>query len=699
MLFNNLQDVYTESKELMSAERKKQLTNRLATISADLNNADNLDKFLDANVKSKGFIPRNLVKIKSPKCYVWFNIKILGGFFVTFYLIGILELIGIMNALKVEIKDSFIFNMNQKNKTIDFYEIYIQNNQKIPDFSLFFITSIFSDIIINSIGYSFTSIIVLILNCSIIYFGLLNFHFLIGEELNQKYTFNQFIYLLILYILYYLLLGLIVLIPHNILKESFLAYDWHISLKELKKSGHNQEEKSKKLYLPMNGKFFVYLFSIIASAGFKIYLDKTFLVENIRINKFENKKNKNFILIIIFISGISIISSVIFYELSSCFICDKNNDDNDENNNYNKEGNNKGDNKKEDENKIYFKKKISSKAIKIFGYLIYMESNKPEKKICCHDCKVSMKKCSYCCGCYQRDCFKCCCKIDNDASETHMNKEKVCIIYKVSGLCSWFFALITRPEIFLFVILIYCLEIINVGFRLDLDDYLEKKEDDTIINYISLASQFILYFINFIFGLTCYSCKIITFISFFLNDQNSEYIEKKNEINIMIFGLLLIFFGGFFISSFLSFLIYFQFINNDLKYYLITFSIQICEYAKVLILYFADLSPDKFELLSLSFAISFYLFILDILKFIIEISNIKIENLILCQFIIGIILSVAFLFIMIIFIIVINKTKEIDDLFENLTSLINIEINSVKQQISNSDGDLELIPINEVNEE
>lgn len=94
-----------------------------------------------------------------------------------------------------------------------------------------------------------------------------------------------------------------------------------------------------------------------------------------------------------------------------------------------------------------------------------------------------------------------------------------------------------------------------------------------------------------------------------------------------------------------------------------------------------------------------YLFILDILKFIIEISNIKIENLILCQFIIGIILSVAFLFIMIIVIIVINKTKEIDDLFENLTSLINIEINSVKQQISNSDGDLELIPINEVNEE
>lgn len=692
MFFNSSMDDYIESQKLISEERKKQLTNRLATISADLNNADNLDKFLDAKVKSDDFMPTNLVKIKSPKWYVWFNIKILGGVFVTFYLIGILELIGIMNALKVEIKDSFIFNMNQKNKTIDFYEIYIQNNQKIPDFSLFFITSIFSDIIINLIGYSFTSIIVLILNCLIIYFGLLNFHFFIGEELNQKYTFNQFIYLLVLFILYYLFLGLIVLIPHNMLKESFLAYDWHIILKKLKKSGHNQEENLIKIYLPMNGKFFVYLFSIIASAGCKIYLDKTFLVENIRMNKFENKKNKNFILIIIFISGISIISSIIFYELLSFFICDKNNDDNDKDNNYNKEGNNKGDNKKEDENKIYFTKKISSNAIKIFGYLIYMESNKPEKKICCHDCRVSMKKCSYCCGCYLRDCFKCCCKIDNNVSETHMNKERVYIIYKVSGLCSWFFDLITRPEILPLIILTYCLEIINVGFRLDLDDYLEKKEDDTIINYISLASQFILYFINFIFGLTCYSCKIISFISFFLNDKNFEYIEKKNELNIMIFGLLLIFFGGFFISSLLSFLIYFQFINNDLKYYLITFSIQICEYAKVLILYFADLSPDKFELLSLSFAISFYLFILDILKFIIEICNIKIENLILCQIIIGIILFVVFLFFMII---VIYKSKELNDLFEMITSLINIE----KQQISNSDDDRELIPINEVNEE
>ena len=64
-------DDYIESQKLISEERKKQLTNRLATISADLNNADNLDKFLDAKVKSDGFMPTNLVKIKSPKWYVW----------------------------------------------------------------------------------------------------------------------------------------------------------------------------------------------------------------------------------------------------------------------------------------------------------------------------------------------------------------------------------------------------------------------------------------------------------------------------------------------------------------------------------------------------------------------------------------------------------------------------------------------------
>ena len=621
---------YITEKQNLLVKRKEQLDSRLKQISKDLNESSDLNQFLNEKVNSSDYDPTNLVKFRAPRCLMWFVIKIFGSIFITIYLIGILELIGIMEALKDEIVDSFKFILTTEKKETDFYDNYIKITQIIPDISLFFFSSIFSDIIINMIGYFFTSILVLAANCSIIFFGLINFNFHIGQDLNERYTFKQLLYLIFIYVSYYLFLGLIVLLPHNMLKDSFLTYDWHKIMLKLSKI-ENKEEGMKYLDnlkisdFPMNGKFFVYLFSIIGSAMCKIYLDRIFVIDSIKQNKFDMHNNKNFIIIIIIISAISIVSSIVFYSLFSCCFCEKTNDDDDD--------------------------KTSSSVIKIFGYVIYIQSNKLDKSICCHDCRVSMKKCSYCCGCYFCDCCKVCCRINNDVSEANLNKERICITYKIAGLCTWFFNIITDPDMIPFIVLIYFLEITNFGFRLELDKYLEQNEDDTILNYISLSSEIVLYFFNLIFGLSCYGCKIMENIAGILNKKfvNPEYIKSKNETNITRSGLYFLILGGYFISFILSCLMHFNIIN-DIKYYFIIFSIEICEYTKVIVLYFADSRPEKYELLTKSFQISFYLLFLDILKFVIEIFDTKSETLIFFQFIFGAITFSIFLLILVCFI-------------------------------------------------
>ena len=610
-----------DEKRKLLEKRKEQLVSRLNIISKDINVEDNLDDFLNKKVKSV-YDPDKNIKIRTPRWLVWFAIKIFGSIFITTYLIVIFEYICLLEVLGNEIKDYIKFIFTDEKREIDFYDMYIKQTQIIPDISLFFLSSIFSDFIVNIIGYFHTTFIVFLFNSLIIFFGLLNFNFKIGEELNERYTFGQLLYLIFIYISFYIFLGFIVLLPHNMLKESFLEYDWHlISLKISDKSEEDKKkfiENLKEFNFPMNGKFFVYLFSLIGSGLFKIYLDYKFVVDDVKLNKFDKNNNKNFILTIIIISAICIIPPVIFYSLLSFFICKENDGDDD---------------------------KTSSSIIKIFRYVIYIEKNKLDNHIRCLDCRASMNKCGICCGCYFCNCFKICI---NNVSETNLNKERIFIIYKITGILNWFFDIITDPEMLYFIVLEFFLEIGNIGFRLELDQYLEENDDDTIINIIILVSEIFSYFINLIFGLSCYDCNILNNS---VNVLNKEYIEienvkAKNERNIIWFGLFFSFCGEYFISFILSCLIHFNAIKK-MKYYFIAFSIGICEYTKVIILYFADCKPERFALLSKSFQISFYLFFLDLMKLLLDIFNVNHEKLIYFQFMFGAIISTLSILILI----------------------------------------------------
>ena len=617
-------NVLEYNKELLTT-RKKQLYDRLKNISDDLNKSEDLDSFLFNRVGENEYEPPEIPRMGISTFFAFFTIKILGLIFITIYLIGIFELIGVTKAILDEIIFSIKLNFKYINRKNDFYDNYINITRELPNFELFFFSTIFSSLIINFIGTYFTSLIFLLFTFITIYFGLLYFNFHIENDVNKRYSFKEFIYLFFIYFFTNIFLGLIALLPHNIIKEVFLAYDWHVIIRKVKKLNNKDEaleslKKTKKSYFPMNGKFFVYLFSILGSSVVKIYLDKLYIVDEIKNNKNDKENNKNFIISIEVISLICILSTSSLYSLISILMCKKFNEDDDDNKN-------------------------EASVIKIFGYAILVESIKSDNTICCQDCRAGCKKCSYSCSVYMCDCFKVCCKINNNISESNLNKERICIIYKISGLCSWFYGIINNPSAFLFILFVIFLELSNIGFRKDLEEYLEDKEEKyyRIINYIYLGSCLFIYFINILCGYSCYGCNLMkTMITQINTDYiDTDFVIKKNEAMLIMMGLFYVFFGGYLISFFLSFLTYFNFIK-EFRYYLIPFSIEICEYSKIVLLYYADQNPEQFELLNKSFAISFYLLFIEIISKIIDICDIKISNLILFQFIFG---CLSFLFL------------------------------------------------------
>jgi len=97
----------------------------------------------------------------------------------------------------------------------------------MPSFDLFFISAIFSSFF-NSFIFHYTVLIIGFANFAIIFFGLGYFKFRTGESLNEKYTLGEIIYLIIMYLLYllmYLLLGTISLLPFDLLQKGYIICD------------------------------------------------------------------------------------------------------------------------------------------------------------------------------------------------------------------------------------------------------------------------------------------------------------------------------------------------------------------------------------------------------------------------------------------------------------------------------------------
>ena len=548
----NRYELYEKENKDFIILRKKQFYAHLSRIAHSLNKKKDINEFLE---NKKDYLQQYLLSDinKSSRCYTLFIVKIIGLIFVCLYLIGIFQMVSLTETIKEEVIFSikrFInltlnetdndFNYTDSFQAQNFSELYEAKTLKdLPNFSLFFLSSLFSNFLLKSLGFPFMTIFILIINSLILNFGLNHFNFLNKEDLHSNYTMNEFLILTFYFLFFNLSLGLVALVPHKLFSDGYFFYEKWLKLKkdskkiiknenELINEDNNKKDdiknnininieendeiadekkvkdklnisnqisfniidiKDSEIHEPNNktindGKYnayyFSYLFSFLFPMICKIILSNFFLLK-------ENDNNsfffKTFLLYLV-----PILSSLIFFFIFSSIFKKKS------------------------------KKKVAIEEISIMkfcGYLIYIEKKPQKKKICCEGCRVGMRKCSYtllgckCCEC--EVCCKClplsqCCKIKDDLSEFHNRNETICIFYKINGICSWFcnFLFNNSGIISTLALIIIIFELLNIGFKPYLSEYINNYEGNNKSNFISIIHLIYLFGIIFFYLVTIF---------------------------------------------------------------------------------------------------------------------------------------------------------------------------------------------------
>ena len=627
-------DFYEEEKTKLIENEKNILVKSLNEISKEISTYKTVEDFLVNNLnKDEPIVPE--INSEKNETLIWFNMKIIGIIFMTTYITGVYIFIGFMDSIFEEIKASatlYLFNTTRNNDET-FYDNYNIINQEPPEFELYFLTSNFSDKIFGVIDIYVQTIIILIIN-ALIFLGIYNFDFhILPYNININYSVWQFLYLLLMYILLYLSIGLISSLPHSIFTSAFDQYEkWQIERKNKKNNNKEINGDKKEEY---NGYFIGYFISILFSMAFKFILNKFLIVQ-------KNIKIRKFYAVLIACHCIPIIISLLFY----CFFS------------------------------IIFKKKViepfnkkrTISNCRICGYVYYSENVKSDvNNIKCEGCRKGFRKCYYNCFCYKCKCLNCCecttccccCGEEQNLSEVNNRENQIYISYKTTGKCSWFCDLITNRFLLLLVLILFFLELINFGFKPSLSNFIENYDNSKlyIINILSLSGILLFFF--------------ITYISGYLFKKCFDLKEEKGEAAYIGLGIIPLIFTGSIVSFIVSILSYFDIVSEKVKHYIIPFSIGSVEFYKILLQKVSDAIFKTQALLSFDSLFSFYIIIWNIFAFILEITKVKVSKLILIQFIITLIIIAL---ILIAIICVLRKRNEI------LLYMLNDKIEKEKQK-------------------
>ena len=524
--------------------KKKALEAQFGDMRKSLNNLRDInDIFLTKSEKNMN-VNKKTIKVECNDCYLLFNFNIIGPIFVILNLVGIYQLIWLFRSTQKEMSvgiNSFLNNKTRNISETEIFSEYCFNN--IPDFNLFFLSSIIGNVFLKFLGYKISSVIFMVIN-GIIFF------FLKSHSFPEEYDFFKCVLILLYFLLLFLSVGSITLIPHSIFFDGLRKY--------IKYSDKDIES------------FFVYLcFTEIPA-----YLINITINYNLKKKNYYNKLENYFLCsIIIYIS--SVVSSILIYLIYSLAF------DNDEDNLQNKKisidawrifgyliyceektQGFKNDSKKKEDNPTNtqkyldnFKRQLKEKKHysnvkmhyipykdlndvqaylndieeyidlsdftiinhenennntdesinlcekdedKLLDNLSDLTSEKTNKGICCYGCKLGLRKCYYksredsiclnicCCECYES-----CCGFDNkQLSELNQGNELFCYIYKIQRKCSWFCDLLFKDNILDFLIEDIFLEIMTIGFSKELSNNLKLRDVQDKFNSIVIYLVF-----------------------------------------------------------------------------------------------------------------------------------------------------------------------------------------------------------------
>ena len=678
---------FRETQDLLKM-KKKALEAQFGNMRKSLNNLSDINDIFETKSEKNMNVNKKTIRVDSNDCYLFFNFNIIGPIFVILNLVGIYQLIWLFRSTQKEMSvgiNSFLYNQTRNISETEIFSEYCFNN--IPDFNLFFLSSIIGNIFLKFLGYKLSSIIFMGLN-GIIFF------FLKSHSFPDEYDFFKCVLILLYFLSLFFSVGSITLIPHSIFFDGLRKY--------IKYSFKNIES------------FFFYL----CLTEIPAYLINITINYNLKKKNYYNKLENYFLCsIIIYIS--SVVSSLLIYLIYSLAF------DNDEDN--------------------PLKKNISIDAWRIFGYLIYCEqktqgfkddsqkkednptnrekylnnfkrqlkekkqysdvkihyipykdlnnvetylndieeyidysdltiinnnennntdgsinscekdenellanlsdsfSEKTNKEICCYGCKLGLRKCYYkskddsicldicCCECYES-----CCGFDNkQLSELNQGNEQFCYIYKIQRKCSWFCDLLFKDNILDFLIEDIFLEIMTIGFSKELSDNLKLRDvrDKFISIVIYLIFFFVLIILNKIFGHIECSELIQEILPNFCG-RMGDFGKQVNNIVILTFSNLLI------ITIFSAFSVFGDgsklgdFTNN----YLIIFPFALTKFYNFILMncLVNIIDENNIDLLSSSTIISAFLFIYNLFSyFLTDLLDLSVKTLIFFQFIIG----------------------------------------------------------------
>ena len=617
-------DFYEEEKEALIPKEKTIFTKSLRDITIKVESKKSVENFLKSALEDD---EPNMPEIneKKDECLIWFNMKIVGIIFMTFYIIGLYIYIGFMNSVMEEIKASAKLYLSNTTRSEDetFYDIYNKINQEPPEFELYFLTSNLSGKLLDCLTIYGLTIIDLVINILIL-FAIYNFEFhILPENINTNYSTKHFLYLILMYILLYLSIGLISSLPHTIFTSAFDQYEkWNENRQENNNNNNNnnnqankdnqinqnnqnnqvdqtnQEEPTKQY----NGYWIGYFISILFSMGLKYVLNRFVIVQ-----KHGNIKKFYGLLVACHCAPI-LISLLVYYGFSKIF----------------------------NDKIVKKKKKKKSSSCRFFGYVYYSEEEENEKDIKCEGCRKGFRKCYYNCFCWACPCFDCCecltcccCYGEkDDLSEVEYREKKICVIYKTTGKCAWFCDLVTDKVLLSMVFIMFLLEFANFGFKQNLSEYLEELDNSELYKYnlFSLLGIFLFYFITLFSGWIFKKCVY--------------YDELKGEGSNLGVGMDIIFFPGSVLSFIISIFTYFTDISEEAKHFIMPLSIGSIEFFKILL---QNVSDGIFKTQAISFdsLFSIYVIIWEIFVFILDIFNAKSKKMILAQFIITLVVIIV----------------------------------------------------------
>ena len=637
-LYQPMNKVPKEEKRLL-IEQKIRLFKKLQSINRNLLQKKNIDEFLNEENEENEL--EN--EFKKPKILI----NILGIILFTFHLISIYIINGIILTIEEELvasAKSYIKQIERGPKD-DFYQNFNKINNRLPDYSVIFISSFLSECLNEFLGYVLLTIFVLVINFLVLFFGFNEYKFNIERNVYKNYNLNEFIYLYIIYLILCISQGTISLLPLKFVKEGFILYE-----KSKANISKNKRENDNNKKNHINSNIEVNIDNNKEKNkenNIKLYHEETdnsrernIKIEEVNIdNTIDNMRREDPDLDDIFyiflgdkkkmkyeIKGfflfylISIVLSIIIkISFDQIFI---------------------GEYKYISRKKvnIYFmisyfiftiislfsylifwycilkekkkkKKKTIKSSMKLMGYIIYTETT-PNEDICCNSCYnfgECCEDCKICCDtlnlslCCSVGSCKCCCKCifccdTNEENNKYkirkfkdINKiESVCIFYRITGRWNWLGKIMTNIKIIILIFYFYIILITNIGFEdriwnnIENNDYIYKNP--IIINIITLGGILLYYIINLFGGKLLYNIALLKFGEIEKNEIYSiANTMFPGELKYNLFGLLPYSLAQTVISVVLSGIVYYR-ERKKYENYILSISIGSVEYIKIFIL-------------------------------------------------------------------------------------------------------------------